>query len=99
LTGPIGSAAPSFVRQAVYLYDTHLPVGGSIDLPSMAGFDRWLYVFRGAVTVGQQEATTHTALMIGANETTSVTATVESDLVLYLIDRNAPFSRDGTISG
>ena len=24
LTGPTGSAAPSFVRQAIYLYDTHL---------------------------------------------------------------------------
>ena len=52
LAGPRGSAAPSFVRQAVYLYDTHLSAGASIDLPAMPGFDRWLYVFRGAVSVG-----------------------------------------------
>lgn len=100
LTGPIGAAAPSYVRQAVYLYDTHLSAGGSIDLPSMPGFDRWLYVFRGAVSVGEQEAGTHTALMIGADETAlDVTATLESDLVVFLVDRSARFTREGTISG
>jgi redox-sensitive bicupin YhaK (pirin superfamily) len=100
LTGPIGSAAPSFVRQAVYLYDAHLSAGGSIDLPSKAGFDRWLYVFRGAVSAGQREAGTHTALMIGADETAlNVTATMESDLVVFLVDRAAKFSREGTMSG
>src|SRR6266851_6660603 len=35
LVGPAGSAAPSFVRQAIYLYDTHLSAGGSIDLPAI----------------------------------------------------------------
>ena len=100
LTGPIGSAAPSFVRQALYLYDTHLSAGGIIELPSVAGFDRWLYVFHGAVSVGQQEASTHTALVIGADETAlNVKARAESDLVVFLVDRNAKLSREGTISG
>lgn len=100
LTGPMGSAAPSFVRQAVYLYDTLLSAGGTIDLPSMPGFDRWLYVFRGAVSVGEQGAGTHAALMIGADETAlNATATVESDLVVFLVDREALFSREGTMSG
>ena len=76
LAGPIGSAAPSFVRQAIYLYDTHLSAGASIDLPTMPGFDRWLYVFRGAVSVGNKQAETHTALTIGADKTAlEVTAT------------------------
>ncbi|MQB40791.1 pirin family protein [Rhizobium sp. ICMP 5592] len=100
LTGPAGSTAPSFVRQAIYLYDTHLPAGKSIGLPSMPGFDRWLYVFRGSVLVGHQEAGTHTALTIGADEAAlDVTATANTDLVLFLIDRRARFSREGTISG
>jgi redox-sensitive bicupin YhaK (pirin superfamily) len=99
LTGPIGSTAPSFVRQAVYL-DVHLSAGESIDLPSMPGFDRWLYTFHGKVSVGQQEAGTHTAVVIGANETAlNVTASMESDLVVFLVDRNAKFSREGTMSG
>ncbi|WOS63050.1 pirin family protein [Sinorhizobium fredii] len=42
LTGPVGSGAPSFVRQAIYLYDTHVSAGVSIELPLVPGFDRWL---------------------------------------------------------
>jgi len=100
LAGPVGSAAPSFVRQAIYLYDAHLSAGRSIDLPSVPGFDRWLYVFRGAVSVGDKQAETHTALTIGADETAvEVTASRETDLVLFLVDRQAPFSRAGTLSG
>ncbi|CAN7568485.1 pirin family protein [Phyllobacterium sp. LjRoot231] len=100
LTGPVGSAAPSFVRQAIYLYDTHLSAGESIDLPTVPGFDRWLYVFRGAVSVGDKHAETHTALTISADQTTiEVTASQEADLVLFLVDRQAPFSRAGTMSG
>jgi redox-sensitive bicupin YhaK (pirin superfamily) len=100
LAGPMGSAAPSFVRQAVCLYDTHLSAGGSIGLPTVPGFDRWLYVFRGAVSVGDQQAETHTALTISADQTAlDVTASREADLVLFLVNRQAPFSRAGTMSG
>jgi hypothetical protein len=42
---------------------------------------------------------TPTALAIGANQTTfEVTASREADLVLFLVDRQAPFSRAGTMS-
>lgn len=100
LAGPVGSVAPSFVRQAIYLYDAHLSAGGSIDLPTVPGFDRWLYVFRGAVSVGDEQAEMHTALTIGADETAlDVTAIRETDLVLFLVDRQAAFSRAGTMSG
>ncbi len=100
LAGPVGSAAPSFVRQAIYLYDAHLSAGASIGLPTGSGFDRWLYVFRGAVSVAHEQAETHTALAISADQTTfEVTASQEADLVLFLVDRLAPFSRAGTMSG
>jgi hypothetical protein len=99
LTGPVGSAAPSFVRQAIYLYDTHLSAGRSIDLPTLPGFDRWLYIFRGAVSVGDKQAETHTAITISGDQTFRVTASQEADLVLFLVNRQAPFSRAGTLSG
>jgi redox-sensitive bicupin YhaK (pirin superfamily) len=100
LTGPEGSGAPTFVRQAVYLYDTHLPAGRSIDLPSKPGFDRWLYVFRGNIGAGEQEAGKHTALMFADDgNSPRVDANEDADLVLFLVDRNARFSRGGTISG
>jgi redox-sensitive bicupin YhaK (pirin superfamily) len=100
LAGPVGSAAPSFVRQAVYLYDTRLSAGASIELPTVPGLDRWLYVFRGAVSVGGRQAETHTALTIGAGKAApEVMAIREADLVLFLVDRKAAFSRAGTMSG
>jgi hypothetical protein len=43
---------------------------------------------------------THTALAISADQTTfEVTASREADLVLFLVDRQAAFSRAGTMSG
>jgi redox-sensitive bicupin YhaK (pirin superfamily) len=82
------------------------PIGGiryaipPYGLPTVPGFDRWLYVFRGAVSVGDQQAETHTALTIGAGETgLDVTAIREADLVLFLVGRQAAFSRAGTMSG
>lgn len=100
LTGPAGSAAPSFVRQAVHLYDAHLPAGESVALPAVPGLDRWLYVFRGDVSAGGKRAATHTALTVSAADAApEVTAAVDTDLVLFLVDRGAPYSRDGTLSG
>jgi redox-sensitive bicupin YhaK (pirin superfamily) len=100
LTGPEGSDAPTFVRQAIYLYDTHVSAGRSTELPSKPGFDRWLYVFRGSVVAGEHEAATHTALMLaGDGISPKVDAREDADLVLFLVDRNARFSRGGTISG
>jgi hypothetical protein len=50
--------------------------------------------------VGGQPAETHTALTFGADEAArDVTALTETDLVLFLVDRRAPFSRAGTLSG
>lgn len=99
LAGPAGAAAPSYIRQAIYLYDAGLSAGKSLDLPSVPGFDRWLYVFHGSVRVGEMQADTHTALTIDADETAlRVQSVVDSDLVLFLIDRRAPVTRTGTLS-
>ncbi|WP_049823195.1 pirin family protein [Bradyrhizobium sp. WSM2254] len=100
LTGPLGADAPTFVRQAVYLYDAYLPAGRSIDLPSKPSFDRWLYVFRGNIVAGEHKAGRHTALLFaGDGASPKVEASEDTDLVVFLVDRTARFSRGGTISG
>jgi quercetin 2,3-dioxygenase len=77
------------------------PVGGRNHRPPVRGGIRWLALRlsrRGES--GPQQAGTHTALMIDAEETTlEVMATMDTDLVLFLIDRGAKFSREGTMSG
>jgi hypothetical protein len=50
--------------------------------------------------VGNKRAETHTALTISADQTGfEVTASREADLVLFFVDRQASFSRAGTLSG
>jgi len=99
LTGPVGSAAPTSVRQAVFLFDAHLSAGSSIDLPFKDGFDRWFYVFAGETTVGGQVLRKYDALMIADQAVTSVAGVQESDVVVFLVDRKNKFSRSGTMSG
>lgn len=101
LTGPEGSGAPTTVRQQLYLHDARLETNESLTLPGQAGVDRWLYVFSGAVTLGQERALApHDAVAITQDEVgLTVTATTTSDIVLFEIDRQAPFSRAGTLSG
>ena len=83
--------------------DTDFGGLGRIDharLPSAPGSDRWLYVFRGDVSAGDQRATTHTAPTLPADHAApEVTAVADTDLVLFLVDRSSPVSRDGTLSG
>lgn len=100
LTGPVGSDAPTFVRQQVYLYDRHLAEGETVSLPARDGFDRWFYVFDGNVVAGNQAIDRFTALMVGDSEQQfDVTANAASDVVVFLVDRSAAYSRDGTMSG
>ncbi|OCP21384.1 nuclease PIN [Ensifer sp. LC54] len=100
LTGPVGSDAPTFVRQQVYLYDRHLAAGETVSLPAKDGFDRWFYVFEGNISAGEQDIEKYTALMVGDSEPQfEVAANVASDVVVFLVDRNAAYSRDGTMSG
>jgi redox-sensitive bicupin YhaK (pirin superfamily) len=83
-----------------HLYDTHVSDGESIDLPSKDGFDHWFYVFDGEVSVGEQALGKYHALVVGANHSpVTATATKDSDLVVFLVDRSAKFSREGTMSG
>jgi redox-sensitive bicupin YhaK (pirin superfamily) len=72
----------------------------SIDLPSKDGFDRWFYVFEGEVSIGEQTLGKYHALVVGADHTAVIaTAKTDSDLVVFLVDRSAKFSREGTMSG
>ncbi|MET4208790.1 pirin family protein [Bradyrhizobium sp. LA2.1] len=100
LTGPEGSDVSTFVRQAIYLYDIHLPAGRSTELPSKPGFDRWLYVFRGSIVADGHKADKHTALMFaGDRASPRLEASEDADLIVFLVDRDSRYSRGGTISG
>jgi quercetin 2,3-dioxygenase len=100
LAGFEGSNAPTIVRQRLLLLDQALPAGESTIVPTHDGFDSWLYVFNGEVNLagkiykrGDAVAATDDDMLPHLH------AVTEADLVLFQVDRQAPFSRAGTLSG
>ncbi|WP_311171370.1 pirin family protein [Halobellus ordinarius] len=99
LFGPAGSDAPLSVRNAVHCHDCRLNGGATVTLPTRSGWDTYLYVFDGAVTIGDEAAEvgyTESALVTGDGEV-PVTAREDSILVAFAIDPDAPITRQGTI--
>jgi hypothetical protein len=95
--GDQGDGVPRTVRNAVHCYDCRLAPDASAPLPSRPGWDTYLYVFEGAVTVGGEAVgRTESALVTGGPEVT-VTATERSVLVAFCLDPDAPVTRQGTI--
>ncbi len=99
--GPEGSEAPLFVRNDVDFFDCRLDTRATVTLPSRPGWDTYLYVFDGAVTVGSEAVSlgyTESALVAGEGVNgVSVTATEESVLVAFCLNPDAPVTRQGTI--
>jgi quercetin 2,3-dioxygenase len=87
------------VRQQALLHDTRLEAGHSLALPMKPGFDGWLYVFDGSVTLDGRAMQTHDAMALIDHGEAAVIATTTSDLVLFLVDCTATASRAGTLSG
>ncbi|WP_394740365.1 pirin family protein [Natronococcus roseus] len=97
LFGPEGGEAPLSVRNDVHCYDCRLDAGATVTLPSQSGWDTYLYVFEGEVTVdGVPVGYTESALVTGGSDA-SVAATEESTVVAFRIDPDAPVTRSGTI--
>lgn len=97
LFGPEGSDAGLFVRNNVRFYDLRLDAGSSVDLPTHDGWDAYVYVFEGAVTSeGTQFEATESGLTTQP-ESIQLTATEDSVLVVFLVDADAPITRQGTI--
>ena len=97
--GPEGSEAPATVRNDVRLYDASLDDGAEIALPSIGGYDTYLYVFEGSLSTGGETVDrAESGLLVGGgDQRTTITAQEESLLVAFLINPDAPVTRQGTI--
>ncbi len=97
LFGPEDSDAPLSVRNEVDCFDARLDEGTSLELPEMAGRDAYFYVFGGSVEAGGtrfDEA--ESGLFVGDGGLT-LTAREDALVVAFLIDPDAPVTRQGTI--
>lgn len=98
LFGPAESDAPLFVRNDVHFYDIRLAAGATVGLPTKPDWDTYFYVFDGAVTVdGTEFAETESGLAVEEADSMSVTADAESLVVAFVINPDAPVTRQGTI--
>ncbi|QLD84806.1 pirin family protein [Natronomonas halophila] len=98
LFGPKGGDAPLYVRNDVAFYDCRLDEDATVALPTRAGWDTYLYVFDGAVTVGEDAHVGFTeSALVTDGEDVAVTATEESTIVAFCINPEAPITRQGTI--
>jgi hypothetical protein len=96
LFGPEGTDAPLSVRNDVDFYDCRLAAGATTTLPSRSGRHTYLYVFDGAVEVGDESVGyTESALVTG--DDVAVAATEDATIVAFSINPDAPVTRQGTI--
>lgn len=99
IAGPEGGNAPLTVRNAVHVYDTQLRVGQAIEVPVIGGLSPWLYVMDGAVQIGDVRISKGDSVSDLDQPLPSVSYITDATLVLFLVDRAAPGSTAGTISG
>jgi quercetin 2,3-dioxygenase len=100
LAGFDGSGAPTTVRQRLLLSDRALETGEFAPVPTRAGFDNWLYVFNGEVEIDGRVYSRGDALAATEGDAMgSIRAISNADVVLFAVDRSAPVSRAGTLSG
>jgi quercetin 2,3-dioxygenase len=82
------------------LSDQFLPAGESTTVQAHEGFDIWLYVFNGQVSdAGKTYARGDAIAATDDDRVQELRAVTDADLVLFQVDRTAPFSRAGTLSG
>lgn len=97
--GPVGTGAPLSIRSQVWVYDAHL-TRHTLALPDLGDLSAFLYVFDGEVEVPGKDLRLQAGdSLVISDEAVSVTAPETADVVLFLLDRQAPFSRAGSMSG
>jgi redox-sensitive bicupin YhaK (pirin superfamily) len=96
LAGHDRSEAPMLFRSEVLFYDLHLEVGNIIKTPSLEGNTGFLYLFGGNIAVGSNcESVEEGDQLIVKDEQVILEATEDSDLVFFVLDGSAPYSRNG----
>ena len=96
--GPEKSDAPLKVRNDVCIYDTHLEKA-SLLLPEQSEYDGLLYVFHGKVLVSDEELTEGDSMLFIEERGVQVQTDTSADLVYFQINKAAPITRAGTLSG
>ncbi|GGA61822.1 pirin family protein [Ornithinibacillus halotolerans] len=99
MVGPEESNAPLHVRQNIYIYDAHPKQGDTLEVPRKEGYQPFLYVLNGKITVGEEVVGKYEAITHDENKLPNVNVEENTTIVLFLVDMDASMSLTGTISG
>lgn len=99
MAGPEQGDAPLHVRQNVYILDAHPQAGEQLKVPGYQGYQPFLYVMDGAITIDDLTIEKQEAVTDLEEPLPPVTALKDTTLVLFYVDLDAPMSLAGTISG
>ena len=96
LAGHERSKAPMLFRSEVLFYDLHLEVGNIIKTPILEGNTGFLYLFSGNVAIGSNcESVEMGDQLVINDEQLTLEANEDSDLVFFVLDAKATYSRNG----
>lgn len=96
IAGPERSVAPLKFRSEVTLYDTHLSQR-SLLTPKLYGLTGYLYMVSGRVSIDEYVLSEGDGLII-KDEQVEISAN-DVDILFFVLDESAAYSRAGTISG
>lgn len=99
LVGPPDAGSPLHVRQKIRLLDRVLKAGQAVALPNQCDHDVLILVATGELKVAGRAVTARGAVLITEDEIPVVSAWVDSLVLVFLIDRDATYTRAGTLSG
>lgn len=96
LAGHDRSEAPMLFRSEVLFYDARLEKGNTLQTPNLNGHTGFLYIFSGSVTFKNNGKTVEEGdSVIIQEEQLDVQSSEDSDLVFFVLDESAPYSRNG----
>lgn len=96
LAGHERSEAPMLFRSEVLFYDLHLEVGNIIKTPDLEGNTGFMYLFSGSVAIGSKcESVEEGDQLIIKEDQLPLEANEDSDIVFFVLDESAPYSRNG----
>ena len=89
------SSAPLIINSEIDIYDTRI-LNGRVDLPQFEDKTAYLYVFDGSLNVPELDENLKKgdAILI-EQEVFSVQSTETADLVLFVLDKEAKYSKNG----
>lgn len=96
LAGHDRSGAPMLFRSEVQFYDLHLQGGNSIQSPKLNGLTGFMYLFSGSATIeGHGETVEEGDSIIIKDEQLTLNSSEDSDIVFFVLDDSASYSRNG----